>query len=175
MIKSAKWLMGFILWTLLYYILNYFVFKNIFNDTVIQLNGLSKGILILSIVVSFLTSFDTKILSKSNILTHLSMPLIMGASKILEMLINLIIYIVNKFSYIVSAPILNSVDFRFGLTQCKEYPDGIINNFVFAYFVVLAVIVTATAFGHYSDSNERKYGSFDYCGCDYEDEQLTIN
>lgn len=170
MIKSIKWLIGFVLWTLLYYILNYFVFKNIFNDTIMQLNGLSEGVLILSIIISFLTSFDTKILSKSNILTHLSIPLIIGTSKILEMLINLTIYIVNKFSYIVSAPTLGSVDFRFGLMQCKECPGDTIHGLVFAYFVVLAFIIMAIAFGHYGDLNERKYGYSDYCGCDYEGE-----
>ena len=170
MIKSIKWLIGFILWTLLYYILNYFVFKNIFNDTIMQLNGLSKGILILSIIISFLTSFDTKILSKSNILTHLSMPLIMSASKILEMLINLIIYIVNKFSYIVSAPTLNDVDFKFGLIQCRECPNGTIHSLLFAYFVVIAIIMIAIAFGHYDDLNERKYGPLcdELSGC-YDD------
>ena len=170
MIKSIKWLIGFILWTLLYYILNYFVFKNIFNDTIMQLNGLSKGVLVLSIIVSFLTSFDTKILSKSNILTHLSIPFTIGSSKILEMLINLTIYIVNKFSYLVSAPTLNSVDFRFGLIQCKECPDGAMHPLVFAYFVVLAVIIAVIAFGHYGDLNERKYGSLcdELSGC-YDD------
>lgn len=170
MIKLIKWLVGFIVWTLLYYVLNYFVFKNIFNDTIMQLNGLSKGVLILSIIISFLTSFDTKILSKSNILTHLSIPLIIGTSKILEILINLTIYIINKFSHIVSAPALSSVDFRFGLIQCKECPGDTIHGLVFAYFVVLAIIIIATAFGHYSDLNEKKYGSncYELSGC-YDD------
>ena len=170
MIKSIKWLIGFISWILLYYILNYFVFKNIFNDAIMQLDNVNKFVLILSIIASFTTSFGGKIFNKENILFHLSVPLIIGSSKILEMAINLIIYIVNKFSYIVSAPTLNSVDFKFGLIQCRECPDGTIHPLAFAYFVVIAIIIAAIAFGHYGDLNERKYGSLcdELSGC-YDD------
>ena len=124
-----------------------------------NMNGINKAVLIFSMAMSFLTSFDTKLLSKDNILTHLAAPLILGASKIVEMFINITIYIINKFSYIVSAPILNNVDFRFDLTQCNRCPNGTVHPLIIGYFVVVLLIICSITFGHYGDLNSKKYGN----------------
>jgi len=121
--------------------LNYFVFKNIFDSEIMNMNGVDKVILIFSMAISFLTSFDTKILRKSNILKHLSIPLILGSSKILEMFINMIIYIINKVSHIVSAPTLNSVDFKFKAMQNNDCLCGEIHPLMVTYFLITAIII----------------------------------
>lgn len=170
MIKSVKWLIGFILWTLLYYVLNYFVFKNIFNDTIMQLENINKFVLILSMIISFATSFSGKLFNIKNIMFHLSVPLTIGISKVLEITINSTIYIVNKFSYLVSAPTLGYTDLRFGLIQTGNC-ENTISGLTFAYLFTLAIIIIVSISGYYGDLIDKKYNRV-YCdelsGC-YDD------
>jgi hypothetical protein len=161
MIKVFKWIVGFTVWTLLYYMLNYFVFKNIFDSEIMNMNGVDKIILIFSMAISFLTSFDTKILRKSNILTHLSIPLILGSSKILEMFINMIIYIINKFSHIVSAPTLNSVDFTFKAIQNNNCLCGELHPLIAIYFTIIPIVIIFILINHYSDLNGSSWSDTD--------------
>lgn len=139
MIAFVKWAIRFIVWILLYYIINYKIFNTIADQSVINLQKFNLFVLYLSIGLSFAMSFHGKMISFRNIKYHLYVALSVGIIPISITILNWSINILNIITPYVNAPLLKLIEWKLSIEPNLECGCEILKGFSMGFMVITVI------------------------------------
>lgn len=151
MITFAKWLIRFIVWILLYYIIVLKISNSIFELDITSLKCYNITVLIVSIVMSFLSSFWNKLISWKNIKYHVYSILILVIIPVLLQLLNFSIKIINWITQVVNAPQIMLPNIKFSMKYCSSCNIEHLNSLGMIYLFITGIILCMYYFNSYEE------------------------
>ena len=139
MIAFTKWLIRFIVWILLYYIINYKISNVILDKQIIALQSFNLFVLYLSIGLSFAMSFHSKLISLKNIKYHLYVVIALGIVPILITILNWSINILNIITPYVNAPLIKLIKWKILIETSSSCGCDVIRGFGMGFLVFTTV------------------------------------
>ena len=159
MIAFVKWAVRFIVWILLYYVINYKIFDVIFDESLISRQGFNSFVLFLSVALSFAMSFHGNMISFKNIKYHLYVAMALGIVPISIIILNWCINVLNMITPCVNAPLVKLIEWKLSISIDVLCGCDTLKGFGAGFFVITVVSVIMTIM--YSYTWNTTYGDFD--------------
>ena len=136
MIAFVKWAVRFVVWILLYYIIASKIATSIFDSSVTMLKSFNLIVFIVSIVISFLSSFWNNLISWKNLKYHAYSIITLGFLPMLLWITNICIKFINWIGQIVDSPELVLPSFKLAMKFCNSCNGVHLNGLGIAYLAI---------------------------------------